>query len=137
MSTAASTLRVPRPPSMEEIERTIRERLPGLTLYNPGGEWLKMQVHGLDYWIPPDRGGAWELHPVTGKSVKCDGKLEIKSRYLTQKDSSGKIIQGQDATSIVKYLLSIEAYGQMGVVWLPGLNPEEDAELIGRAKNQF
>lgn len=133
MSTAAH----PRLPSAAEIQKSIRERMPGLTVYNPSSDWLHLQVFGLDYYAPPDLNGAVEPHPVTGAPTVCNGRLQIRSRFLTQKDSSGKIIEGQDAPSIVQYLIAQENYGQLGLVWVPGESPDEDARIVASAKKKF
>lgn len=114
---------LPKPPSLKEIQAM----LPGLKLYNPSNEWLPLNVHGrTDLWLPPDLKGAVEPHKVTGQPTKCDGVWEVKGRFLTQRDSSGKTIEGQDAHAVVSYCIKRERYGQMGVVWLPGRDAEED-----------
>ncbi len=134
MATAVS---MPRLPSAAEIEKALREKMPGLKVYNPSREWVPAGVFGLTVYLAPDLQGAIDPHPVTGRPVKCDGRTEIKGRWLTQKDSSGKVIEGQDAPSMVKYLLSPENYGQMGIVWLPGESEEQDAKLIEASQAVF
>jgi hypothetical protein len=135
-----STQNVPasslKPPSQAEIMRLLRERMPGLAIYNPATEWLRMQVHGIEHFLPPDLDGAVEPHPTTGIPTRCDGTYLVRGRFLTQKDASGKVIEGQDAQSIVAYVIHRERFGDMGVVWLPGRSEEEDEALkaLGREK---
>lgn len=113
----------PRPPTMAEIQ----SMMPGLRIYNPSDEWIQLRVHGrADLWIAPDLNGEIEPHPATGAAIKCDGMLEVKSRFLTQRDSSGKTIEGQDAFAIVSYLIHRDRYGEMGLVYLPGRDATED-----------
>ena len=124
----------PRPPSIKQIQAMM----PGLKLYNPSDEWLQLHVHGrTDLWMPPDLGGAIEPHPATGKSVECDGMYEVQGRYLTQRDSSGKTIEGQDAHAVVSYVIHRDRYGEMGIVWIPGQNPEEDAGYRDYSRSKF
>jgi len=124
----------PKPPTMAEIQAM----LPGLKLYNPSEEWLPLEVHGrTDLWLSPDLGGAVLPHRVTGKPVACDGILEVRGRYLTQKDSSGKTIEGQDAHAVVSYLIHKDRYGEMGVVWLPGRSLDEDATYRQYGRDKF
>lgn len=132
-----STVSVPRPPSAAELERALRDKIPGLTVYNPSSTWLRLQVYGIFYWIPPDMGGAVENHPVTGKPTVCDGRLSLRGRYLTQKDSSGKVIEGQDAGSMVKYVVSVGPYGEFGVCWLPGDSEQQDKVLVENARRIY
>lgn len=135
MSTAVS---MPRLPSMSEIEKAMREKLPGLVIYNPGTEWLQLEVFGLTHlWACPDLNGAVEPHPVTGVPTTCDGRTIIRGRFLNQKDSSGKNIEGQDAPAMVKLLVSPDKYGQMGMVWLPGVSVEEDDRLKSVARSVY
>lgn len=113
----------PRPPSVAEIQALM----PGLRLYNPSDEWQQLRVHGrTDLYIPPDLGDAIEPHPATGVPTKCNGILEVKGRFLRQKDSSGKTIEGQDAQAIVSYVVQNDKMGEMGVVYLPGRDSVED-----------
>ncbi len=130
MSTAPVTVAMPRLPSMAEIEKTMRERLPGLKFYNPSSEWIQLDVFGLTHlWACPDLGGAIEAHPITNQPIVCDGCTEVRGRFIDQKDSSGKKIEGQDAPAMMKFLIGPEKYGQMGCVWLPGATKEEDDKL--------
>jgi hypothetical protein len=131
---------VPRIPTTAEMQVRLRDMLPGLRVYNPSDQWLQPEIHGItNRWIPPDLSGAIDAHPVTGLPTVCDGVIEIKGRYpmldgKPQKDSSGKVIEGQDAASVVAFLVGQEQWGQIGIVFLPGNSPQEDAELkeIGR-----
>jgi hypothetical protein len=136
MSTAVHT---PRLPSSAEIEKAMRERLPGLVIYNPSTEWIQLEVFGLTHlWACPDLNGAVEPHPVTGAPTKCDGETEIKGRFLTQKDSSGKVIEGQDAPAMVKHLIGPDKYGQMGMVWIPpGITVEEKDKYKDLSRRVF
>ena len=141
MSTAAAVaghpIAMPKPPTEAEIMQLLRERMPGLALYNPSEIWLRAQVHGIEHFFPPDLDGAVEPHPVTGEVTICNGIYTVKGRFLTQKDSSGKQIQGQDAQSIVAYLIHRERFGRMGVVWLPGRSDEEDEALKGLGRDRW
>lgn len=140
MSTAAAVTiptHLPKPPTQAEIMQLLRERMPGLALYNPSEIWIRAQVHGIEHFFPPDLQGAVESHPVTGEATKCDGLYLIRGRFLTQRDSSGKVIEGQDAQSIVAYLIHRERYGSMGIVWLPGRSPEEDEALKALGRDQW
>lgn len=124
----------PRPPSMQEIQAMM----PGLKLYNPSDEWKQLNVHGrTDLWIPPDLNGQVEPHPATQEPVRCDGILDVKNRFLTQKDSSGKTISGQDAFSIISYLIHKDRYGEMGMVYLPGRSVEEDEGYKAYGREQY
>ena len=131
---------IPRIPTTAEMQVRLRDMLPGLRVYNPSDQWLQPEIHGItDRWIPPDIGGAIDAHPVTGLPTVCNGIIEIKGRYpmlngKPQKDSSGKPIEGQDAASVVAFLVGQEQWGQIGIVFLPGNSPQEDEELkeIGR-----
>lgn len=112
--------------------------MPGMKLYNPSTEWVQLSVHGrTDLWIPPDLNGQIEPHPASGEPVKCDGIMEVRSRFLTQKDSSGKTIEGQDAFSIVSYLIQKNKAGEMGVVYLTGVNPEQDESYKAYARDEY
>lgn len=130
----------PRLPSMSEIELSLRERLPGLTIYSPADHWVPLNVFGLTHlWAVPDLDGAIEAHPVTGEPTVCNGETHIRGRYpllngRPQKDSSGKDIGGQDAPAIIKYLVGPDTYGQLGLVWLPKQSAEEDAKLREASK---
>lgn len=141
MSTATPmppAVSMPRLPSMSEIEKALREKLPGLTVYNPSESWIQIEVFGLtNVWACPDLNGEYRPHPVTNEAVKCDGRTVVRGRFLTQKDSSGKEIQGQDAPSMVKFIVSPERYGQMGFVWLPGSSVEEDERLKVASKSTY
>ena len=133
----SSAVRTAKLRTESEMQAYLRERAPGLKIYNPSEEWLRLDVHGrTDLIMPPDLDGAVEPHPITSKPVACDGTLEIRSRYLNQRDSSGELISGQDAESTVRFVCHQERYGQMGVVWLTGV-PEEDAEQKRAAKEQY
>jgi hypothetical protein len=133
MATAVSRPKTPRLPSEKELVAAIRAATPGLRIYSPADHWLNPEVHGrTDIWIPPDLGGAVEPHPITGEPVVCDGTATIKGRYLTQKDSSGKVIEGQDAEAVVRFLISPANYGQMGVVWIPGTAEDEGIKQEAR-----
>lgn len=142
MSTTAIPIQKPRLPSAAEIDRSLRDRLPGLTTYNPSDRWVQLEIFGLTHlWACPDLGGAIEAHPVqvdpqtgTRLPVVCDGRTIIRGRYLTQKDSSGKVIDGQDASSMVKTIIAPERYGQMGFTWLPCASADEDNALIALSR---
>lgn len=123
----------PKPPTIEEMQT----RLPGLMLYNPSDEWVPMEVHGITIYATPDLGGRVEPHPTSGEPVKCDGITDIKGRFFSQKDSSGKRIEGQDAYSRMTYLIHKERYGEMGICWIPGQDPAEDAQFKAFAKEQW
>jgi hypothetical protein len=125
-----------QPPTQSEIMKMLRERMPGLRIYNPSDDWLRIEVHGIARFLPPDLGGVVLPHPQTGEDTVCNGEFLVRGRFLTQKDSSGKQIEGQDAQSIVAYIIHRERFGQMGVVWLPGRNEAEDEALraFGRDK---
>lgn len=145
----ANLRRTPTLPSPQQVEKWLQERMPGLRLYNPSDRWIQLEVHGrTDLWAPPDLGGAGEEHPALVERdaageiigplvVSCTGELEVRGRNLSQKDSSGKVISGQDAASVVKYLIGKEQYGQMGLVWLPGISAEEDEGLKQAARNAW
>ncbi len=126
--------KTPKLPSISEVDRYLKERLPGLRLYNPTDEWVELEVHGIPRFAPPDLDGAYSIHPVTGEEIPCSGEFEIKGRFLTQKDSSRKVIEGQDAASVVKFVVQKETYGQMGFCWLPGISQEEDDKLKEASK---
>ncbi len=139
MSTAATMPAIGpalKPPTQNEIMKLLRERMPGLAIYNPSDQWVRMQVHGIEHFLPPDLGGAVVPHPTSGAATECDGVYLIRGRFLTQKDSSGKLIEGQDAQSVVAFVIHRERYGEMGVVWLPGRSDEEDEAMksLGRDK---
>ncbi len=138
-TTAAVALptHLPKPPTQAEIMQLLRERMPGLALYNPSEIWVRAQVHGIEHFFPPDLGGSVEAHPVTGEATKCDGIYLIRGRFLTQRDSSGKVIEGQDAQSIVAYLIHRERFGSMGIVWLPGRSDAEDEALKALGRDQW
>jgi len=132
MATAA----LPKPPSHQQFQQQLRRLMPGLTVYGPFDEWQDLRVFGLTLFLPPDLNGAIEPHPQTGEPTVCDGTLVIRDRYPTmvnpktgaleaQKDSSGKAIEGQTAQAFVEYLTHREHYGQMGLVWLPGLRERD------------
>lgn len=147
MSSHVTTPQPPKPPSAAEM----LARMPGLIVYNPTDEWLQPEVHGrTDLYLCPDLGGAVEPHPIQadkhGNPVKvvCDGHTEIKSRFPIdhrtgqgQRDSSGKTIEGQDAHAVVSYLIHRERYGELGVVWFPGQDAEEDAGYKDHARQQW
>lgn len=138
MSTASTAVTLPRLPSITEMEEQMRDRLPGLVVYNPSDEWRQLHVYGLTHlWACPDLGGAVEPHPITRVPTVCDGRSVIRGRFLKQKDSSGKIIEGQDASSMVKFIVSPENYGELGFVWLPGISPEDDRKLIDTSKKVY
>lgn len=143
MSTAVENLvqtditKLVQPPTQAEIMRLLRERMPGLSLYNPSDQWLRPQVHGIEHHLPPDLNGAVVAHPKTGEPTKCDGSYLVRGRFLTQKDSSGKLIEGQDAQAIVAFLIHRERFGEMGVVWLPGRNKAEDEALKGLGRDKW
>jgi hypothetical protein len=129
---------IPKLPTAAEVDRQMRERQPGLNIYNPTDLWLPLEVFGLTHMVaPPDLGGAILSHPRTNMPTVCDGMLEVKGRFPDQKDSSGKVITGQDAGSMIKYLVHEGQYGQMGLVWIPGIKPEEDEKLKLAAKQQW
>lgn len=130
----------PHVPSTAEMQRRLVEMLPGLHVYNPTNRWLQPEVHGItNRWLCPDLGGAIDAHPITGLPVVCDGITEIRGRTPVftsgphagepQTDSSGKVITGQDAASVVSFMTGSEQWGQLGIVFLPGENKEEDEEL--------
>lgn len=149
MATAA----LPKPPSRAEFQQLMRRMMPGLTVYGPFNDWTQLNVHGrTDLWLPPDLNGAVEPHPQTGAPTVCDGTLTIRDRYPTimtragervpQKDSSGKVIEGQTAQAIIEYLTHKDHYGQMGLVWLPGVKDadaskgeisDDDVKRLARA----
>jgi hypothetical protein len=81
--------------------------------------------------------GQVEPHPATQEPVRCDGILDVKSRFLTQKDSSGKTIEGQDSFSIVSYLIHKDRYGEMGIVYLPGRGVDEDEAYKAHSRDQY
>lgn len=140
MSTTVRTAAVPTPrlPSISEIEKAMREQLPGLTIYNPSPDWVLLEIFGLTHlYACPDLGGEVQPHPVTEVPVKCDGRTMVRGRFLKDKDSSGKVIEGQDAPAMVKLIISPEKYGQMGFVWLPGISAAADADLIKRARGVY
>jgi hypothetical protein len=140
MSTQAipNTPAIPlKPPSQAEIMQLLRARMPGLAIYNPSTDWLRMQVHGIEHYLPPDLDGAVEPHPTNGEPTQCDGTYLVRGRFLTQKDSSGKLIEGQDAQSIVAFIIHRDRYGEMGVVWLPGRSAEEDEALKAMGREQW
>ena len=126
-----------RPPTQNEIMKLLRERQPGLAIYNPSAGWLRPQVHGIERFLPPDLGGAIEPHPTTGIPTKCNGIYEIKGRFLTQKDSSGKTIEGQDSQSVVAYMIQRNKLGEMGVRWLPGRSKEENDAIKADGRDQW
>lgn len=141
MSTASTLVQSkpiakPMLPRPDELEKRLRELHPGLVIFQPSSEWLPTEVFGLTFFMPPHLPGQWAEHPVkvdqNGQPLKvlCDGRLVLRNRYLTQKDSSGKVIDGQDAASMVKYLCHPNQYGQLGVVWLPGISRDEDQQQI-------
>lgn len=139
MSTAVSTTDITKlvqPPTQAEIMKLLRERMPGLSIYNPSDQWLRPQVHGIEHHLPPDLDGAVIAHPKTGEPTECTGIYLVRGRFLTQKDSSGKLIEGQDAQAVVAFLIHRERFGEMGVVWLPGRDAAEDEALksMGRDK---
>ena len=146
MSTAApvATKRPPRKPrrmTPQEIRKLIEERSPGLRLYNPSTEWVMIECHAIPRWFPPDLSledgrAPIEPHPTTGEPVRCDGVLEVRGRFLTQHDSSGKVISGQDAQSIVSFLISEDRGGQSGIVFLSG-DPEEDKLAREYSREKF
>lgn len=134
----STVIAMPRLPSLKEMEKDMRERIPGLYVYNPSREWQQLHVFGLTHlWACPDLGGAVEAHPITGAPVKCDGRSLIRGRYLDQLDSSGKNIEGQDTSSMVKFIVSPENYGQMGLVWLPGKSDEDDLKLMELSRKVY
>jgi hypothetical protein len=135
MSTAAfSTPTPPKPPTLAEIQAMM----PGLKLYNPSDQWLPLHVHGLTHRVmPPDLGGAIEPHPLTGEPTVCNGIYEVKGRFLTQKDSSGKTIEGQDAFAVVQFVIHKDRYGEMGVVYLPGVSESQDEQYKQLAKDLY
>lgn len=137
MSTQFAPVAAPTPPSQAEIMKLLRERMPGLVLYNPAEIWVRTEVHGLEHFFPPDLKGAVEPHPVTGVPTKCDGTYLVRGRYITQKDSSGKTIEGQDAQAVVAFVIHRERLGEMGICWLPGRDPEEDEALKGFARDKW
>lgn len=149
MSTSLAAVPKPRLPSISEIEKSLRDRLPGLTVYNPSERWLEMEVFGLTIYATPDLHGAIEAHPTmtdpnTGGRlpVTCDGRTMVRGRYpmldgKQQRDSSGKVIEGQDAPAMVKFLTSPDKYGQMGLVWIPGADPAEDAKLMELSRGVY
>jgi hypothetical protein len=120
-------------------------RMPGLVVYNPSTDWLPVEVHGrTDLFLTPDLSGAVEPHPITGASTQCDGLTEIKGRYpidprtgQAQRDSSGKTIEGQDAHSVVSFIIHRERYGEMGVVWFAGQSPDEDQGYKDYARETY
>lgn len=123
----------PKPPTPAEIQAL----LPGLWMYNPSEQWVSTEVHGIMRWLPPDLGGAIEPHPVTGEPVRCDGMYEAKGRVLAQRDSSGKMIEGQDAYAVVSFMIHRERLGEMGVVYIPRRDAEEDAALKQIARDVY
>lgn len=138
MSTSTATARTvvqpPKPPTLAEIQTMM----PGLKLYNPSDEWVQLNVHGItNRWIPPDLGGVIMPHPATNEPTVCDGLYDVRGRFLTQKDSSGKTIEGQDAFAVVSYLVSRDRYGDMGVVYMPGRDATEDESLKQFAREQY
>lgn len=137
MSTTPTTA-APRLPSLSEIERQLREKLPGLTVYNPSTDWVQLEIFGLtNLWACPDLGGEVHPHPITETPITCDGKTMVRGKFLTQKDSSGKVIEGQDAPAMVKVIVSPEKYGQMGFVWLPGVSEKDDEDLKKTSRAVF
>jgi hypothetical protein len=132
MSTAIPIAQPPKPPTLSEIQALM----PGLKLYNPSDEWLPLHVHGLTHrMMPPDLGGSVEPNPITGEPTKCDGIYEVKGRFLTQKDSSGKTIEGQDAFAVVQFVIHRDRYGEMGIVYLPGVSEAQDEQYKQLAKD--
>jgi len=135
MASTVVQARVPKLPSIVEMTKQLHESLPGLVVFNPHHEWVNLEFHGrLDVWAPPDKGGAVEPHPVTGVPTVCNGEVEIKGKFFTVSDSSGKVKQGFDAQAAVTYLCAPENYGQMGLVWLPKKDAATDDEYrkLGR-----
>jgi hypothetical protein len=115
----------------------MQARLPGLKLYSPADEWIQMEVHGITIYATPDKGGQIEAHPETGLPTKCDGITDIRGRVVNQKDSSGKKIEGQDAYARMTFLIHKERFGEMGICWLPGADPDEDEQYRVMAKEQW
>jgi hypothetical protein len=112
---------MPQLPTVAEMEKWMREKMPGIKIYSPHDDFLPLEVHGrTDLYATPDLGGEIRPHPITEVDIVCDGITEIRGRYPNQKDSSGKKIEGQDANAIVHFLISKHPYGELGLTWVPG-----------------
>lgn len=112
---------LPRLPTIAEMEQWMREKMPGIKIYSPHDDFLLLEVHGrTDLYAVPDLNGEIRPHPITGIDVVCNGITEIRGRFPNQKDSSGKKIEGQDANSVVHFLMNKHPYGELGLTWVPG-----------------
>lgn len=49
MSTTPTAVPRPRLPSTAEIEKAMRDRMPGLVVYNPSDRWVQLEVFGLTH----------------------------------------------------------------------------------------
>lgn len=126
----------PKPLNIDEVRAALRRESPGLKVYNPSSDWLNPEIHGrTNIWLCPDLGGSIEPNPATGAPTVCNGVSEVKGRFLSQRDSSGKVIEGQDAESAVGVLMT--HMSEMGVIYLPGRDEAEDAEFKQWARDQY
>jgi len=133
----AVSKQLPKPLTASQLDEILKAHAPGLRVYNPSDEWQYFEVHAIPYWLPPDLGGEEDPHPATAALIRCTGVRTIRSRFLKQKDSSGKVIQGQTADAIVKHIVDPHNGGEMGIVFLPGVSPAEDEGLKKFARGQF
>jgi hypothetical protein len=147
VSSAIALVNYYTPPTRAEIVADLRRYAPGLEVYQPADEWLRIEFGGRDYWIPPDLEGDLVPHPVllekgedgedVPKMVPANGRLRIKDAYGYHRDRRGRatgigLLEGMDAGSWVSYAL--ENYGHRGLVWLKGDDPARDqkAQEAGR-----
>jgi hypothetical protein len=126
----ASALHI-QPPSREELSREIRQHIPAMYLFHDCPEWLRMEIFGRDFWMPPRlEDEPMVEHPVFRDAagepvmVKADGTLPCRTIYGIHRDARTNRpthvgpLTGQDADAIIVF--AVENYGERGVLWLRG-----------------
>lgn len=144
MATAAQY----RAPSRDELANEIRSYAPAMCLYRGSPEWLRMEIGGRDFHIPPHLPGEPMIpHPtITEKDgeprlVRADGKVGIRDVYGILRDIKNRnqpigvgLLVGMDAGSLVMF--AAENYKDAGVVFLRGDKSDDGRMEASRKQYQ-
>lgn len=136
--------------SVEDIDVGMSTPAAGWRLYNARDDWFKFDYGAITYYVPPDKGGELDDHPVfdendrTPQQVVCNGELRVDDRVgriyavsasggPTSKATPGKKVY-DSARDIVRF--AVHSFGDRGITFLTG-DPRSDEARKRQARDAY
>lgn len=136
--------------SVEDIDVGMSTPAGGWKLYSGRDDWFAFTFGGVQYYVPPDKGGELDDHPVlderdrTPKQIVCNGELRVDDRigriYMTTPSGgpSSKVAPGrrlyESARDIVRF--AVHNFGDRGITFLTG-DERSDVVRKQQARNAY